>query len=85
MHIGETSRHLSTRVREHLFTDTNSNIFKHLKGSVVCKEACSDSSFKVLGSANTPYKLKIKKALHVLWERLDLNKQIQHYDLSLSF
>ena len=28
---GKTSGHLSTRVREHLSTDKNSNIFKHLK------------------------------------------------------
>ena len=30
VYVGETSRHLSTRVREHLHTDKNSNIFKHL-------------------------------------------------------
>ena len=28
--IGETSQHLSTRVREYIFTDINYNIFKHL-------------------------------------------------------
>ena len=33
VYIGETSRHSSTRVREHLFTDKNSHIFKHLKSS----------------------------------------------------
>ena len=31
VYIGETTRHLSTRVREHLYTDKNSHIFKHLK------------------------------------------------------
>ena len=85
LNIGETSRHLSTRVREHLFTDKNSNIFKHLKGSAACKEACNDSCFTVLDSANTSFKLKIKEALHIQWERPDLNKQIQHYNFSLSF
>ena len=85
VYIGETSRHLSTRVREHLFTDKNSNIFKHLKGSAACKEACNDSCFTVLDSANTSFKLKIKEALHIQWERPDLNKQIQHYNFSLSF
>ena len=67
------------------FKARNSNIFKHLKGSVVCKEACNDSCFKVLDSANTSFKLKIKEALHIQWERPDLNKQIQHYNFSLSF
>ena len=33
VYIGETTRHLSTRVREHLCTDKNSHIFKHLKNS----------------------------------------------------
>ena len=85
MYIDNTSQHLSTQVREHLFTDKNPNIFKHLKGSVVCKEACNDSCFKVLDSANTSFKLKIKEALHIPWDRPDLNKQIQHNTLSLSF
>ena len=85
MYISETSRHLSTRVREHLFTDKNSNIFKHFQGSVVCKEAFDDSCFKVFGSANTPYKLKIKESLHVLRERPDLQKQVQHFIFHKAF
>ena len=72
-------------MREHLFTDKNSNIFKYLKGSAACKEACNDSWFTVLDSANTSFKLKIKEALHIQWERPDLNKQIQHYNFSLNF
>ena len=31
--IGETSRHLATRVKEHLSIDKNSHVFKHLNGS----------------------------------------------------
>ena len=31
VYIGETTRHLSTRVREQLYTDKNSHIFKNLK------------------------------------------------------
>ena len=70
---------------QHLFTDKNSKIFKHLKGLAVCKEACNDSCFKMSDSANTPYKPKIKEALQILWERSDLNKQIQHYNFSFHF
>ena len=29
--------------------------------------------------------LKIKEALHILWKRPVLNKQVQHFDVSLSF
>ena len=45
VYVGETSRHLSTRVREHLSTDKTSNIFKHLMSSDKCKKACNDSCF----------------------------------------
>ena len=40
LYIGEKSRHSSTQVREHLFTDKNSNIFKHLKSSSSFRNAC---------------------------------------------
>ena len=85
VYIGETTRHLSTRVREHLCTDKNSHIFKHLKNSPTCKSLCNESCFKVLDSANNYHSLKIKEALHIMWERPNLNKQLQHYNISLSF
>ena len=49
----ETSRYLSTRVSEHLFTDKNSNILKHLKSFDKCRKACNDSCFTILDSAKT--------------------------------
>ena len=73
------------RVREHLCTDKNSNIFKHLKSSDKCKKACNDSCFTILDSVSTYHQLKIKEALHILWERPVLKKQDQHFDVSLSF
>ena len=82
-HVCETSRHLSTRVREHLSTD-NSNTFKHLKSSDKYKKACNDSCFTILDSASTYHQLTIKEALHILWEKLILNKQAQYFDVSLS-
>ena len=36
-YVAETSRNLSTRVCEHLYTDKNFDIFKHLKSSDKCK------------------------------------------------
>ena len=35
-YVGETSRHLSTRVREHLVCDRASHIFRHLENSQQC-------------------------------------------------
>ena len=85
VYIGETSRHVSTRVREHLFTDKNSHIFKHLKSSSTCKDACGEGCFRVLDSASSHHNLRIKEALHIMWERPNLNKQLNHYNVSLNF
>ena len=41
VYVGETSRHISTRVHEHLPTEKNSHIFKHLKSSSACRMACN--------------------------------------------
>ena len=84
VYVGETSQHLSTRVHEYLFSDKNSHVYKHLKGSSACREACDEKCFAVLESANTAYKLKIKEALYIIWEEPNLNKQLEHYNISLN-
>ena len=72
-------------MHEHLFSDKNSHIYKHLKSSSACREACNEICFAVLDSAGTAYKLKIKEALHIMWEGPKLNKQLNHYNISLNF
>ena len=175
-YIGETNRHFATHIREHLASDKNSHIFKHLKGSVNCGSLCSEDCFKILDSASTSFQsfsspeatlllvstknrdlwpsptpkvrdsrtsrhsahvqsqvwqiwlvlvsiyciykanqkrnvvglgqrsrflvltkrsaasgdengfqLKIKEAMHILWEQPSLNSQVQHLNLSLSY
>ena len=76
VYIGETSRHLFTRVREHLHSDNNSHIFKHPKGFDKCGKFCIDKCFTVLDTARTYNQLKIKEALHILWEKPILNTSI---------
>ena len=51
--VGETSRHLSTRVCEHPYSDKNSHTFKHLKSSDICRRSCSNNCFTVLDTAST--------------------------------
>ena len=85
VYVGETCRHISTRVREHLCTDKNSHVYKHLQSYKTCKDSCDESCFKVIDSAKTYHQLKIKEALHILWEGPNLNKQVQHYNFSLTF
>ena len=52
--VGETNRHVATRIPEHLSCDKHSHIFKHLRGSENC-----GSFFKILDSASTSFQLKI--------------------------
>ena len=82
-YVGETARHFSTRVREHLFSDRNSHIYRHLKDSESCRNLCSEACFSILDSAPTVFQLKIKEALHIEWERPSLNKQLKHLNVSL--
>ena len=44
-YVGETSRHLSTRIREHLNRDRTSHIFQHLQQSQACRNSCSAECF----------------------------------------
>ena len=64
-YIGETSRHFATREKEHLLTDKNSHVYKHLNSSPSCKRKCSGDCFKILDSAKTRHCLKLKKAIYI--------------------
>ena len=64
-YIGETGRHFSTRVREHLSSDKSSHIFKHLLSSERCCQSCSTDCFEILDSAHTKFQLKLKEAMHI--------------------
>jgi len=84
-YVGETNRHLATRVREHLTSDKNSQIFQHIYGSEACTALCSENCFLILDTASMPFLLTIKEVLHIGWEKHSLNKQINHVNLTLSF
>lgn len=48
VYVGMTSWHLSTRMHEHLYSDKNSQIFKHLKSSDTCRKSYGDNCFTVI-------------------------------------
>ena len=83
-YVGETTRHFNTRVREHLETDRASHIFKHLESSSVCRSECSRDNFAIIDQASSRFALKIKEALHILWDKPTLNAQVKHVNLKLS-
>ena len=83
-YVGETSRHFSTWVREHLFSDRSSNIFRHLQSSESCWTSCTPDCFQILDSAATKYQVKLKQSMFIKWEKPVLNQQVKHINLTLS-
>ena len=75
--VGETTRHLTTRITGHLKSDKQSHIFKHINNSEDCKLKCDENCFSVLDSSSSKYQLKIKEALHITWNKPQLNKQVK--------
>ena len=64
---------------------TKAHIFKHLRGSENCPSLCLEDCFKILDFASTSFQLKIKEAMHILWEQPSLNSQVKHLNLSHSY
>ena len=81
-YIGETTRHLTTRIREHLETDSKSHIFKHLDTNRKLKELCNAECFEIIDSATSSYRLKLTEAMYITWEKPSLNKQVKHLSIS---
>ena len=59
-HVGCTHLHYNTRYEQHLGSDQNLSIFKHLANNKECKESCNKYSFKILDNARTRYELALK-------------------------
>ena len=82
-YIGETIRHFSQRINEHLFKDKSSHVFKHLASSVSCKNTASAECFEILDTATNNYELKIKEALFINSYKPELNTQVKHYNTTI--
>ena len=74
-YVGETCRHLATRMHEHLVSDKKSHIFKHLNSSTTCKSKCDNNCFSILDKAHTKFGLKIKESINITQHKPTLNKQ----------
>ena len=83
-YIGETTRHLLTRIKEHLKTDKKSHIFAHLVNNETCKALSTENCFEIIDSATTPFRLKLKEAMHIIWKNPPLNKQQKHVSVSIT-
>ena len=83
-YVSETKRHLPARLKEHLETDSKSHIFQHLKDNPSCRDVCDTSCFKIIDHASSPFRLKVKEALHIQWLKPVLNKQQKHVSITTS-
>ena len=79
--IGETNRHLPTKINEHLVTDKKIHIFKHLLENPACKNLCDENCFAIVDSESS---FKLKEALHIVWLKPKLNKQKEHVSITVS-
>ena len=66
-YIGETKRHLLTKIKDHLQTDNKSHILQQLNENPNCKGLCNDSCFIIIDRASSSFRLKLNKALHIIW------------------
>ena len=83
-YIGETTRHLSTRIKKYLETDKKSHIFSHLVNNESCKVLSTENCFEIIDCASTPFKLKLKEAMHVIRKKPPLNKQQKDVGISIT-
>ena len=65
-YIGETTRHLSTSIKEHLKTDKKSHIFAHLVNNETCVALSTENCFEIIHSASTPFRSKLKEAMYII-------------------
>ena len=82
-YVGETARHLPTRIKEHLKTDKKLHIYQHLSSNQDCFNCCTDDCLSILDYASTKYQLKIKEALYIKWLDPILNKQKKTLKITL--
>ena len=83
-YIGETKRHLPTRIKEHLQTDTKSHILQHLNENPNCRDLCDDSYFIIIDQTSSSFRLKMKDALHITWLKIVLIIQKNHVSIRIS-
>jgi len=83
-YIGETTRHLSSRILEHLKTDKNSHVYKHLQNNLDCFNKSNSDCFSTLDTAKTKFQLKLKEGMYIGWGNPDLNRQVKYVLSTLS-
>ena len=83
-YVGRTRVHFDERRKQHLETDLQSGVYKHLQRNPLCKSANGIDSFSVIDFAKNDFDLSLKEAMHIKWVKPDLNGQKKHVVLTLA-
>ena len=83
-YVGETKRHLNTRIEEHLGKDKKSHIYSHLQENPQCQEKVNSDCFEIIDRASSYFRLQIKEAMYINWKKPELNKQVKHVGITVS-
>ena len=65
-------------------TDKKSRIFGRLDNNETCKALSTENCFEIIDSASTPFRLKLKEAMYIIWKKTSLNKQQKHVSISIT-
>ena len=82
-YIGETKRHLNTRIEEHLGMDKKSHKYSHLQENSQRQEKVNFDYFEIIDCASSYFRLKIKEAMYINWKIPVLNKQVNHVGITI--
>ena len=82
--IGEITCHLSTRIKEHLETYEKSHIFAHLANNETWKALSTEKCFEIIDSASTPFSLKLKNTMHIIWKKPSVNNLQKHVSIFIT-
>ena len=64
--------------------DKKSHIFKHLDENHNWKSLSTPDCFRIIDSASSKFKLKLKQAMHITWTKPSLNRQLKHVSISIT-
>ena len=74
---------MNTRIEKHLGEDKNSHIYSHLQENQQCQEKVNFDCFEIIDRASY-FRLQTKEAMHIIWKKPELNKQVKHVCITLS-
>ena len=83
-YIGEATRHLTARIKKHLETDKKSHIFAYFVNDKTFKAFNTENCFEIVDSPSTPFRLKLKEAMNIIYKRSSLNKQQKYVSISVN-